>query len=284
MKYTIKDYQDVGKRLKERLDLETEVVAIKFIKNVSEIPDGFLRPLKDTGKKMTLCMAMTAARREGKNVSITVDDNPCIPVSVAQGWSWVSPIALILSQVENKWQKNALGMIRVNNARLRIGGIMAQLPFSQLLGHKGFLVSPLSGTPFIPDTVVIYGYPEQLTHVAQSLSWEGKYVPRGVETGFGDSCWAAGFMPMKSKKPVFTLLGMGDRGVARAKKYEAAIGIPGKLVFYLNGNLFKAGGEHNLKHYIENPPVKIDENMLPGWQNVRKLLDKNNFLRTVENF
>ena len=51
MKYTIKDYQDVGKKLKERLELETEIVAIKFFKNVSEFPDGFLRPFKDTGKK-----------------------------------------------------------------------------------------------------------------------------------------------------------------------------------------------------------------------------------------
>ena len=272
MKYQVKDYQNIGKKLKERLELETEIVAVKFIKNVSEIPDGFIRPVKDLGKKMTLCMAMAAARREGKNVSITVDDNPCTPISVAQGWTWVSPIDLILSQIENKWQKNALGMIRVNNARLRIGGIMAQWPFSRLLGHRGFIVAPLSGTPFIPDTAVIYGYPEQLVHVSQSLSWEGKFVPRGVETGFGDSCWAAGFMPMKSKKPVFTLLGMGDRAAGLAKKYEVAIGMPGKLVFYLNDNLFKSGGEHNLTHYLEHPMIEVDESILPGWQNVRNLI------------
>jgi uncharacterized protein (DUF169 family) len=273
MKYRVEDYRNIGKILKRKLELETDIVAIKFIKDVSEIPDGFLRPLKDTGKKMTLCMAMADARREGKNVAITADDNPCCPITVAHGWARVNPIALVKSQTENKWQKNALSMIRVNNSRLRLGGIMAQWPFSMLLGHKGFIVSPLSDTPFIPDTIVIYGYPEQLTHVAQSLSFEGKHVPRGVETGFGDSCWAAGLFPLKSKKPVFTLLGMGDRGVARAKKYEVAMGMPGKLVFYLDDNLFKSGGEHNLKHYLANPPENVDESMLPGWQNVRNLME-----------
>jgi hypothetical protein len=34
----------------------------------------------------------------------------------------------------------------------------------------------------------------------------------------------------------------------------------------------KAGGEHNLKHYLENPPVQIDENILPGWRNVRNIM------------
>ena len=272
MKYQVKDYQDIGKILKERLELETEIVAVKFIKDVSEIPEGFLKPLKDTGKKMTLCMAMTDARREGKNVSITADDNPCTPASIGHGWAWISPIAMIKSQIENKWQKNALSMIRVNNARLRLGGIMAQWPFSRLLGHKGFIVSPLSSTPFIPDTVVIYGYPEQLTHVSQSLSFEGKYVPRAVMPGFGDGCFAAALFPLKSKHPVFVLLGMGDRAIGRAKNYEVAMGMPGSMVFYLNDNLFLSGGEHNLLHYLQNPPVQIDENMLPGWRNVRNIM------------
>jgi uncharacterized protein (DUF169 family) len=272
MKYQLKDYQNVGKRLKERLELETDIVAVKFIKNLSDIPAGFLKPLKDTGKKMTLCMAMADARREGKNVSITADDNPCTPSSIGHGWAWVSPLAMIKSQIENKWQKNALSMIRVNNARLRLGAIMAQWPFSRLLGHKGFIVSPLSSTPFIPDTVVVYGYPEQLMYVCQSLSWEGKYVPRAVMPGFGDGCFAAALFPLKSKHPVFVLLGGGDRAVARTKKYEVATGMPGSMVFYLDDNLFKAGGEHGIKYLMDNPPAKIDEEMLPGWRNVRKIM------------
>jgi uncharacterized protein (DUF169 family) len=76
MNYRIEDYQKIGKKLKERLELETEIVALKFIKKAEQIPEGFLRPLNETGKKMTLCMAMAAARLENKRVAVTADDNP----------------------------------------------------------------------------------------------------------------------------------------------------------------------------------------------------------------
>ena len=274
-KYSLKEYHDLGKKLKERLELETEIVSMKFIKSVSEIPNGFIRPLKDLGKKMTICMAMSDARREGKNTAITADDNPCTPVSFAHGWvKGVSIWAFLKSQEENQWQKNAFATLRGISKLSKLGGFMAQYPLNRMLGHKGVIVAPLSNTPFIPDTVLIYGYPEQITHVAHSLSFEGKYVPKAVLTGYGDSCFNAGLIPLKSKKPIFVLLGSGDRSLGRVEKYEVAMGMPGSMIFYVNDNLFKSGGENNFKHQLENPiPLdQIDESMLPGWTNVRNLI------------
>ena len=275
-KYCLEDYHEVGESLRKKLDLETEIVSVKFIKNQSEIPDGFVRPVQDMGRKMTICLSFAEARREGKKMAITAQDTPCTPGAVVQGWTNVSLWAFIKSQVDNKWQKNALSMIRGNNKRYKLGGLRAQYPFNKILGHRGVIVSPLPDTPFIPDTVIIFGYPEQITHVAHSLSYEGKYVPKAIITGFGESCLAAGLIPLKSKKPVFALLGMGDRALRFVNKYEVAMGMPGSMVFYVNENLYKTGGEHNLKHYLENPePLEqLDESMLPGWTNVRKLIDK----------
>jgi hypothetical protein len=75
MKYQIKDYQKIGKKLKERLELETEIVAVKFVKNISEFQDGFIRPIRDTGKPMTLCMAMANSRYENKKMAMSAEDN-----------------------------------------------------------------------------------------------------------------------------------------------------------------------------------------------------------------
>ena len=75
MKYRIDDYQEIGKKLKERLELETEIVAVKFVKNLSEFPEGFIRPVRDTGKPMTLCMAMAASRYEKKKMAMSAHDN-----------------------------------------------------------------------------------------------------------------------------------------------------------------------------------------------------------------
>jgi uncharacterized protein (DUF169 family) len=75
MKYQIEDYQKIGKKIKERLELETEIVAVKFVKNLSEFPEGFIQPLKDTGKPMTLCRAMAASRYEKKKMAMSAHDN-----------------------------------------------------------------------------------------------------------------------------------------------------------------------------------------------------------------
>jgi hypothetical protein len=63
---------------------------------------------------------------------------------------------------------------------------------------------------------------------------------------------------------------MGDRALGGAKKYEVAIGMPAPLVFDLDKNLFRAGAEHNLMHYLENPPAEVDEDLLPGWRDVQQ--------------
>jgi uncharacterized protein (DUF169 family) len=75
MKYRIEDYQEIGKKLQERIGLETEIVAVKFVKDISEFQEGFIRPLRDTGNPMTLCMAMAASRYEKKKMAMSAHDN-----------------------------------------------------------------------------------------------------------------------------------------------------------------------------------------------------------------
>jgi hypothetical protein len=55
---------------------------------------------------------------------------------------------------------------------------------------------------------------------------------------------------------------------------EVAMGMPASLCYYADQYLYKSGGAHNLKHYLENPVETVDESILPGWTNVRKLMDR----------
>jgi uncharacterized protein (DUF169 family) len=275
--YSITQYQDIAKSLISMLELETDIVAMKFIKDENDIPDQFIRPVRDLNKKMTICMAMADARREGKFIAITSDDTPCVPGAVVHGWTTgVSMFALLKSQEENEWVKDKMSMHRGMLKRYKLGGLRAHYPFNKFLGHKGVLVAPLSKTPFIPETCLIYGYPEQIMHVSHSLSFEGLYTPRAILAGHAESCYAGALIPKKSGKPNFVLLGMGDRALRCVEKYEVAMGMPAPLIFYTDKYLFKSGGSHNLKHYLEHPPDKenINESLLPGWTNVRKLIDK----------
>jgi uncharacterized protein (DUF169 family) len=77
-RYSVSQYQNVAKSLIERLGLESDIVAFKYIKNISEIPDQFISPMRDLNEKMTICMAAGQTRKEGENISITVDVIPLV--------------------------------------------------------------------------------------------------------------------------------------------------------------------------------------------------------------
>ena len=60
----IKDYQKAGTELYDRLHLACYPVAIKYIKDESEIGEGYMRPSK-LKQKWAICQAITYARRWG---------------------------------------------------------------------------------------------------------------------------------------------------------------------------------------------------------------------------
>jgi len=278
MKYTIKEYQDVGRILKEKLGLETEIVAIKYVKNLSEFPEGFIRPLRDLGKPMTLCMAFAASRYEKKKMAMSAHDNSCTPVTFAHGWAKVPLYPFIKSQVKNDWNKNTMSVLRrlLSYNALGLNVQKAMWPFNKLfLRHRGLMTAPLSETPFIPDTVVIYCMPGQMVFIADAFCYESKYIPRSVHTGYGESCFEAGLFPLVLKRPVVVNLGSGDRGFSRVKQYEIAIGMPASLAFYLDKYLYKPGEKNNgntVSKLIQNPPAVVDEDTLPGWRDIKNIM------------
>jgi len=278
MKYTIKDYQAIGKKLKERLELETEIVAVKFVKNLSEFQEGYIRPFKDTGKVMTLCMALAASRYEKKKMAMSAEDNSCTPVTFAHGWAKISMYKFIKSQVINDWNKDTLAVLRRFSSYLTLGlsAALALWPLNNLFQrHRGFMSAPLSETTFIPDTVVIFCKPGDMVFIAGAFCYESKYLPRSIHTGFGESCLAAALLPKRLKRPVVVNLGSGERAWGRVKDYEVGIGMPASLVFYLDKYLHSPGAKNKgttVAEAIKNPPAYVDEDTLPGWRDIKNMM------------
>jgi uncharacterized protein (DUF169 family) len=278
MNYSLDDYQGLGKRLKEKLGLETEVVAVKYLKSNSPIPDGFIRPIKDTGRPMTLCMAMAAARHDKKKIMMTPKDNACTPVTFGKGWAKVSMYQFIKSQVKNDWNKDTLSVLRrfFSYRELGLGFAKAMWPLNKIFTrYRGMLTAPLSETNFIPDTVVIYGTPKQMLYIANSFCYESKHIPVATHTGFGGSCFSAAYLSLAVKKPVAANLGVGDRSFARVKDDEEVIGMPGKMAFHLDKYLFKPGEKNNgttICALMEQPHEVVDEDTLPGWRDIKNMM------------
>ena len=176
------------------------------------------------------------------------------------------------------WNKNTISVLRrfLSYNALGLNVQKAMWPLNNLFQrHRGFMTAPLSETPFIPDTVVIYCKPGQMVFIAHAFCYESKYIPRSTHTGFGESCFAAALLPLKLKRPVAVNLGAGDRGFARVKDYEEAIGMPASLTFYLDENLYKPGAKNNgvtVPELMKNPPAVVDEDTLPGWRDIKNMM------------
>ncbi len=268
---SIEEYRKAGQELYDKLHLATYPVAIKYIKDLKEIPDKAIRPILK-GHKMSICQAFTQARRFGGTYAITSADNFCTPSSVGHGWVDISEEEFIESQIRQGWSKDP-------QAERRRASEQYAKNFKNViaLGYRGVVCSPLPETLIVPDTVLTYGDGRQLTYLIHALTYEhkSKYSIRSSFEGFGESCAKGGFMPFITRKPQIVIPGAGDRSFAGIQDHELAIGMPAKYVFYVLENMFKVGGGQGLKLPLRQIlPLNLDENLTPGFKYMREVIDK----------
>ena len=243
MSKNIEEIREIGQDLYDKLRLLTYPIAIKFIKDYSEIPEKAQRPSK-MGQNITLCQSFTMARRWGAHVAMTYEDNACVTSSLVHQWKKVPVKDIIESQVISGYHKDAKAELLVQS---QYSDLSKKENYLKIKDHVGFIVSPLTRTIVRPDVVLIYGDPAQITHIVQSLSYEGKYLVNSAFIGFGESCLKGVLLPFISKKPEVVLPGTGDRTIALTKEEEMAIGIPAEIMAYVNENLFKSGQSFNMR-------------------------------------
>ncbi|MHA1276867.1 MAG: DUF169 domain-containing protein [Candidatus Helarchaeota archaeon] len=266
------EFREKGKELYNKLRLLTFPVALKFFKDLSEVPEQAQQPSKSMGQQITLCQSFTMARRWGAHLAMTVEDNLCYTSSLVHQWEEISvPVKdIITSQVKSGYHKDL-------NAELAVQAAFAEFAskkaFEKIKDHKGFVVSPLTRTVIIPDVILLYGDPAQITHTVHALSYEGKYLVQSAFIGYGESCLKGVLLPYISKKPQVVLPGTGDRTLGLTKEEEMAIGFPGKLLFYIVDNLFKSGGSFNMRQPSRFIPGRVPMGP-PAWDYLKRQVRK----------
>ncbi|MBD3216022.1 MAG: hypothetical protein GF311_25645 [Candidatus Lokiarchaeota archaeon] len=271
MSKTIEELRDEGQKFYDKLRLLTFPVAIKFIKDYAEIPEKAQRPSK-MGQNITLCQSFTMARRWGAHIAMTYEDNACITSSLVHQWKKVPIKDIIESQVKSGYHKNAKAELAVQS---QYSALSNKESYLKIKDHVGFIVSPLTRTIIIPDVVLTYGDPAQMTHIVQALSYEGKYLVNSSFIGYGESCLKGVLVPFITDKPEVVLPGTGDRTVALTKEEEMAIGMPAKLISYVNENLFKSGESFNMREpsrfFVGSIPKGFGP---PAWNFLNRKVEK----------
>jgi len=267
----VKEFQEAGQTLYDRLHLSSMPVAIKYIKDVSEIPDNKIMRPSALGEEWSLCQGFTYARRWGWNVAMTGDDNFCVPATASHGWEDISEEDRFESQVRQGWHRDEEAERRLQHVTRELFGENADT----LKEYTGFIVSPLPKSIVVPDTILVYGNGEQITHIIQALVYDGRNFPTSTYWGFGESCMKGGLIPFLTNVPQIVIPGTGDRTFSGVFDYEIAIGLPGSLVFEVCANLFATGGRLNMGMPVKTLLARgIKAKLTPGFDFLRKKLNK----------
>jgi uncharacterized protein (DUF169 family) len=261
-KYSIGDFQKAGEEFYDKLRFLTFPLAIKYIKNESEIPDevGIIRPSK-INQKFSLCQAFTMSRRWGRTVVMTFADNHCITSSFVHGWEYMPSREILKSQILSKYHSGPSAELSV---QLQFGKYLNKDSLEKIKGNIGFIVSPLNKTLIIPDVILCYGDPAQMTHIIHALTYEGRNLVKDqFFIGYGESCIKGVLIPYISNQTQVILPGTGDRMLSMTMENEMAIGIPANKIFYILKNLFKSGAKFNMGIPSKFMLMDIPEGMGP---------------------
>lgn len=268
----LEDWRKLGEELYHRLHLPTYPVAIKYIKDESEIPAEAVRPGQGN-QKWSLCQAFTYSRRWGWTTAMTADDNFCTPASAMHKWVDISEEDFIESQVRQGWHLNEKSeSIRYEFSQKAFAG---GKKVEDAAEYMGFVSSPLHQTLVEPDTILVYGDGAHVTHIVQALCYDYRTPVMSGFEGFGESCMKGGLLPFITGRPHIVIPGMGDRAFAGISDHEIGIGIPGDKLPQVVDYLFKTGGRQNMGQPVKSLlAMGLSESITPGFKFLREKIDR----------
>lgn len=143
-----------GSDLLNMLVLRTYPIAIKMLKDESEIPEGAVRPKKDMGERYAACQMFGIVRRRGTALAAFIEDHWCFEPIIGYG----------LAEPPEKFMEGEGSdfFIQDKQAAKERNNAIPILPHGK---YRGMVLAPLHTAVFIPDLTVIYVNATQLRHM-----------------------------------------------------------------------------------------------------------------------
>ena len=153
-----------GSDLLNMLVLRTYPIAIKMLKDESEIPEGAVRPKKDLGEHYSACQAFGIVRRRGTTLAMFIEDHWCFEPIIAYG--------LVEPPEDFMEGSGSAFFVQDKEAAKRRTQEIALLPHGK---YAGMVLAPLHKANFAPDLTMIYCNPSQLRHMLFALMLKNGY-------------------------------------------------------------------------------------------------------------
>jgi uncharacterized protein (DUF169 family) len=206
----IKENQKIAEIFKDKLELDSEPVAIKFVLNESEIPENIPK-IEESARHCE----MVKKASHGETFYATKDEQMCKGGSGALGLEDLPP------KVASGEKYVTLGRFKdIKSAKATIDAI----PMMEERNYA-LLYAPLETATFEPDVVVIFAKPVQAMKVSQAIIYEVDNRVTADFAGIQSICGDAVAEPVSTGKTNITLGCSGSRKFAKIKDEEVAVGI-----------------------------------------------------------
>lgn len=258
---TIEQFNQAGRTLMEKLLLRFPPIAFKVIYDETEVPEGSLRPLRDTGRHPALCQAFAMVRRNRAALTMFKEDNWCI---------WPNACFKLCPLDED--DVNYLGpMLFMRDGQKSLKFFKEKFPWLRTdQAPLGFTMAPLDTCNFIPDVVIVYCRVSQL----RTLIMASKYQDGDVFDVLPDtvaSCCIATIPLLNGKKYNITIPDPGEYERSLADEDELIFSVRGDGLFNLMEGLEALGkmrfGYADLKYdmNLDYPRAKFYNDMSEKW-------------------
>jgi len=241
-------YRHYGERLEKLIRPGTFPLAVKLIKSENEIRPEYKRPSRDLGLQNFVCQNFKMARSYGWTLAITEKDINCKLVRLIYGWDRPT-------EKDKKWAEAFnVGLYSKDNVTaVEFEKHLYSLDFE----FKGLVISPLSRTKVVPDTILVYCLPAQAMRFVQGYLFIQGGVLEFSSAGRVGSCHEGVIKTIKTQQPQFVTLGNGDRIWGGAQEYEVMFSCPREKLDILMEGLEKthaAGLRYPIPQYMNYSP------------------------------
>jgi uncharacterized protein (DUF169 family) len=207
----ITDYSRYGQELEHLLLLETYPIAVKFLENPEDVPQGAVRPKRDRGYHLAQCQAFAMSRRQGMTIAMLKEDHWC--------WAPLMSFGLVPPETEHPGSKYT-----VENPQAA-KNIQEKWPHFEYGKYIGIVSAPLKSASFVPDIVLIYSNTAQMRMMLMANKYKEGVL---VESLFDpiDSCIYSTVPAVLNRQYRITLPDPGDYERALARDDEIILSVP----------------------------------------------------------
>ncbi|MFX1363656.1 MAG: DUF169 domain-containing protein [Promethearchaeota archaeon] len=248
MNEDLEKYQIYGKKFEEFLRPSSFPIAIKLLKDESEIPSYCKRPKSDLNIQTFICQIYRMVRSYGWTMAMTEEDCACKLARGIYGWD---PMTEEEKSFGNQF---SLGLYAKD---LETAKKWQDKMYLSKENYVGFIISPLTRTKIEPDVVQIYCNPAQAMRLIQGYLYNKGGVLEFTSGGRGASCHEGIIKTVQTDEPQLVILGNGDRIWGGADDSELMFSIPkSKLELVLDGleATHKAGLRYPIPKYMNYNP------------------------------